>query len=166
MRKTFFLLICIFICSIFLIAYGNKCEDTGEHDMNVISTVPNTCTESGSLTWACSVCGYTFTETIIPHGHDYDNGIKRKIFHPISFLRQHHQNHLPIRNRSLNLHPSVVHQHLYQDRLLNPIKKKSSSRNRNLPQFQTYRKISIKFPYSARPMKIKNLLLLQTLLYR
>lgn len=75
MRKTFFLLICVFICSIFLIAYGNKCEDTGEHDMNVISTVPNTCTESGSLTWVCSVCGYTFTETIIPHGHDYDNGI-------------------------------------------------------------------------------------------
>ena len=49
-----------------------------EHKMggDVLSTVSATCTEPGSVTYTCSACGETYTETINPLGHAYGQWTK------------------------------------------------------------------------------------------
>lgn len=44
------------------------------HDFDVTNTTPATCTEAGSQTLTCSVCGYEKTEIIPATGHIWDEG--------------------------------------------------------------------------------------------
>lgn len=44
------------------------------HDFDVTNTTPATCTEAGSQTLTCSVCGYEKTEVIPATGHIWDEG--------------------------------------------------------------------------------------------
>ncbi len=74
MKKTIVSLISILLCTLCVFATAADCNLTGEHDLIISESVANTCTESGSLKWLCLSCGYTYTETIPPHGHDFFNG--------------------------------------------------------------------------------------------
>ena len=74
MKKTIVSLILILLCTVCVFAYAADCDLTGEHDLVITESITNTCTESGSVKWVCSLCGYTYTETIPPHGHDFFNG--------------------------------------------------------------------------------------------
>lgn len=44
---------------------------TGEHDYQVTDSTDSTCTEKGSVTYTCSVCGDTYTEESDFTDHDY-----------------------------------------------------------------------------------------------
>lgn len=46
-------------------------SSTGQHTYSEVARVEATCTESGSVTYVCSVCGDTYTETLAPLGHDW-----------------------------------------------------------------------------------------------
>ena len=48
------------------------------HDFDVTNTTPATCTEAGSQTLTCSVCGYEKTEVIPATGHRWDEGVVTK----------------------------------------------------------------------------------------
>lgn len=74
MKKAIVFLISILLCTLCVFATATDCDLTGEHDFIISESVANTCTESGSLKWLCLSCGYTYTETIPPHGHDFFNG--------------------------------------------------------------------------------------------
>ena len=74
MKKAIVFLISILLCTLCVFATAADCDLTGEHDLIISESVANTCTESGSLKWLCLSCGYTYTETIPPHGHDFFNG--------------------------------------------------------------------------------------------
>ena len=53
---------------------------TSEHSWGEAEqTKTPTCTEEGEMTYTCSVCGQTKTETILPNGeHNFDNGVVTK----------------------------------------------------------------------------------------
>ena len=48
--------------------------DTHLHSWSVTSEKKATCTEAGSKTWKCSLCGQTYTETYPALGHSFDSG--------------------------------------------------------------------------------------------
>lgn len=54
-------------------------DTTCKHDFK-ISTIPAKCETEGSKTYTCKKCGYSYTETIAPLGHNYKtttvNGLK------------------------------------------------------------------------------------------
>ena len=48
---------------------------THKHNWVVTTNQPATCEEGGVITWTCSICNKTWTETSPALGHDWDDGV-------------------------------------------------------------------------------------------
>ena len=59
-------------------AYAYPPDDdvaTHKHNWVVTTNQPATCEEEGVITWTCSLCSKTWTETSPALGHDWDDGV-------------------------------------------------------------------------------------------
>ena len=79
-KRCFSLLLAVLLLATLLpaVAYAYPPDDdtpTHKHNWVVTTNKPATCEEGGEISWTCSLCGRTWTETSPALGHDWDDGV-------------------------------------------------------------------------------------------